>query len=244
MRSWIGSARLGCCTLLVLSACGESGCGEPEAKTTIAPSLVRAHTAVASREDVLELSGTVTAARRVRLGFKHGGPIAAIAVEEGQQVVRGQLLGRLDRADAMAAVRAARAGHDKARRDADRAAHLAKGGAIPLHARDDSGTQLEAAEATLLQAREALDRTRLISPVAGTVFARLAEPGETVGPGMPVLVIDSSGRLAVRAGASQAQLERLRPEQRCDLVLEDGRTTTGRVESLARTPRTGSTPSG
>ncbi len=85
-------------------------------------------------------------------------------------------------------------------------------------------------------AREALQRMQMVSPAAGTVFARLAEPGETVGPGMPVLVIDSTERLTVRAGATERELALLALGLAATLELADGATFGGRVKSLARTP--------
>jgi RND family efflux transporter MFP subunit len=218
--------------LLVLSACGK-----PEARKAIQTlPLVRAHTAVASPAMALALRGTVAAAHRVRLGFKLGGVIAALAVEEGQHVKRGQVVGRLDDLTARAAVRAAQAARDKAKRDALRAERLAGEGALPTSLRDDARTGLEAAEATLATAREALQRMQLVSPAAGTVFARLAEPGETVGPGMPVLVIDSTERLTIRAGATESELARLAPGLAATLVLADGASLDGRIKRLARTP--------
>jgi RND family efflux transporter MFP subunit len=217
--------------LLVLSACNK-----PEAQTIVQIPLVRAHLARASPAAPLTLRGSVVAAQRVRLGFKLGGVIAWLGAEEGQQVKRGQVVGRLDDTTARAAFRMAQAARDKAKRDADRAERLAGTGALPLSLRDDARTGLEAAEAALTTASEALGRMQLVSPSTGTVFIRLAEPGETVGPGMPVLVIDSTARLTVRAGATERELAHLTPGLAATLQLADGTALPGRIKSLARTP--------
>ena len=38
-----------------------------------------------------------------------------------------------------------------------------------------------------------LDKTRLIAPADGTVGIRVAEPGEIIGPGKPVMTLDVDG---------------------------------------------------
>lgn len=202
----------------------------------VTPPLVRVQRVAAAADTALELAGTFTAAQRVRLGFKQGGLVASIAVGEGDRVARGQVVARLDDVDARAAVRATQAALDKARRDAERAARLAAQGAVPSSIRDDAQGQLEAAEAQFSQARDALARTHLASPVAGTVFMRLAEPGETVGSGNPILIIDSSGRLVARAGATERELAQIGPGGQATLALDDGTELAGQVTSLAATP--------
>jgi RND family efflux transporter MFP subunit len=213
-----------------------SGCQQQAPPSAALPPLVRAHQVSVAPDAGLELAGSFAAEQRVRLGFKQGGVIAALDVEEGQHVSRGQLVGQLDDADARAALRTAQAARDKAQRDAERAKRLAGQGAVPSSLRDDTESQLEAAEARLAQARDALERTHLTTPVAGTVFLRLAEPGETVGSGNPVLVIDSSGRLVARAGATERELAALKVGAAATLVLVDGTTLPGRVTSVATTP--------
>jgi RND family efflux transporter MFP subunit len=220
---------------LFLLAAGQA-CQRRAPSGTLTPPLVRAHRVAAASDATLELAGTFTAAQRVRLGFKQGGLIASIDVGQGDRVARGQVVARLDDADARAAVRAAQAARDKAQRDADRAARLAAQGALPSSVRDDAQSQLEAADARLSQTRDALERTHLASPVAGAVFLRLAEPGETVGSGTPILVIDSSGHLVARAGATERELALIGPNVPATLILGDGASLPGRVTSRAATP--------
>ena len=221
-----------CLLLLPVVACRKT---QVEAAAQPLP-LVRAHTVVASPAAALSLRGSVAAAHRVRLGFKLGGVIGWLGVEEGQRVKQGQVVGRLDGVTARAAVRQAQAARDKAKRDVDRAESLAGSGTLPANVRDDANTGLEVAEATLVTARDALSTMELVAPAAGTVFARLAEPGETVGPGMPVLVIDSTDRLTIRAGATESEVARLTSGLAATIVLADGTSVGGRIKNLAGTP--------
>ena len=203
------------------------------------PPLVRAYRVSAASGGELELRGQLAPRSRVRLSFKQGGVIEAILVREGDRIAAGQLVARLDDVDARSAVRMARAAIDKARRDAERSARLAGEGALATSVSDDARSQLEAAEAQLLQAEDALARTRLAAPLAGTVFKRVAEPGEIVGPGDPVAFLDSTAALEVEAGATLRQSRALRPGLSVSLVPEEGDPAPGRITSVATTPSPG-----
>jgi RND family efflux transporter MFP subunit len=222
--------------VILLAAVLPVGCHKREEMAVPLPPLVRACSVASSSQSQLTLRGSVVAAQRVKLGFKQGGVIAAIEVREGDRVESGRIVGRMDDTDARSAVRMAQAAREKAQRDAARAERLLSGGAIPQGVRDDARNQLEAAEAQLAQAREALERTLLRAPVAGTVAARLSEPGETVGSGNPVLVIDSSRELLARAGATERERTLLRIGLSVQLEAEDGTTLAGKVRSVATTP--------
>jgi membrane fusion protein (multidrug efflux system) len=213
-----------------------SACRKAEPKSIEPLPLVRAHTVAAAPATPLALRGTVVASHRVRLGFKLGGVIGWLGVEEGQRVKRGQVVARLDGTAVRASLRSAQAGRDKAKRDADRSDTLLNEGALPRTHRDDARTGLEVADASLAAARDALKSMNLVSPVAGTVFARLAEPGETVGPGMPVLAIDSTERLSVRLGVTESELGQIAPGLAVTLRLGRGTSVGGRIDRVARTP--------
>ncbi|MFH0902746.1 MAG: efflux RND transporter periplasmic adaptor subunit [Pseudomonadota bacterium] len=227
-------------TVAVVVAAGllQTGC-EPSAASTTGKALsplVRAHTVTVTPSPPVQLRATIAAASRVRLGFKLGGVVAALSVERGDRVARGQVVGRLSSVDTAAVLRAAEVARDKARRDLLRSEQLVTASAIPATVRDDARSQLDVAEAQLSQAREAFERAVLVSPVSGTVVARLAEPGETVGPGMPVVVIDSSDRLVARTGVNERERVELTLGVQAALLLDDGTTLPGEIATIATTP--------
>jgi len=61
----------------------------------------------------------------------------------------------------------------------------------------------EAARAGLQQAQVALSNTRISAPFAGTVDEHIADRGQAVGPGTPVLRLVAAGGLRVRAGVPE-----------------------------------------
>ena len=118
--------------------------------------------------------------------------------------------------DAARALAASTAGH----RDALRAQlQLLREGTRP--------ERIRAAEADARSARasvaSALATARdlvLVSPVAGTVTDRSAEPGEVIGAGQPALTVAQTGRQTVRVYVSQAVLPRVRVGQNVRALLD------------------------
>ncbi|AOZ70553.1 hypothetical protein LPB142_15440 [Rhodobacter xanthinilyticus] len=156
----------------------------------------------------LELTGEVEAAEAVPLGFRSGGQILEIAVEVGETVAVGQLLGRVDPAQARAALaaaqaqrRAAEATLTQARQARERTEGLTARGAMTQAALDAALEAELSAQSTDDQARaaqakaaQALRDTELRAPVAGVVTARSAEAGQVVGAAQPVITLARAGR--------------------------------------------------
>jgi RND family efflux transporter MFP subunit len=187
--------------------------------------------------EVLELRGSVAPRGRMKLGFKLAGVIASIRVREGEWVQAGQILAVLDGVDASAQASTARAALDRARREAEQAERLAQEGILPRNQRDDARNQLEICEAIWRQAQDGMTRIRLTSPVSGTVFQRLAEPGETISAGTPVLEVDTTDQLVVRTGVCERDLKRLAVGQEVELIPEDGAAPfPGSVKHLGGSP--------
>lgn len=182
-------------------------------------------------------AATIAAKSEWDLSFKVGGLLARVAVHEGQAVRRGQVLATLDPTELAAGVRQAREGQEKARRDAERVALLAASETAPRTAADDSRTAEAVAEAQLAAAEFNLRQGTLLAPDDGWIDRKLAEPGEVVGPGRPVLHLSGRGRGFV---ARLALVDRdvlglaLGTPARVILDARPDRPLTGRVAEIAR----------
>ena len=158
------------------------------------------------------LTGTVHAVDTVNVGFRQGGRVIEVLVNEGDTVTAGQPLARTDPLQqeqafrvAKAGVSAANASRDQAQQAKDRAQAMLDRG-VGTRADLDSTTQaLSSAEggltralAALDQARRALDDTVITAPTDAVVTSRKAEPGQIVGAAQSVISLaSSSGREAV-----------------------------------------------
>ena len=200
--------------LTALAACAPSR-AESEASR---PPAVRARAAVpvtlapitllpVDRE--LIVLGRVTHARDLELGFKTGGVVAEVLVDEGERVTRGQVLARLDPGELEAGLAQARAGLAKANRDLARVKGLESQAVLPGSPREDAETARAVAAAQVRGLRWNLETTTLTADTDGIVLKRLAEPGEVIGPGHPVLVLgDEVAGLRIELGLPAKDLER------------------------------------
>lgn len=152
---------------------------------------------------LLAITGEIAARDNLTIAFPAGGRLIDLSAVEGVHVQKGDLLGRTDPVQAEQNQRAARAAltgaEAEARQagdEADRQDNLLKQGASTRARRDTARAAADAAAAKVAAARANLDRadkaladTELRAPAEAVVTARLAEPGQVVGPAQPVLEI-------------------------------------------------------
>src|SRR5262245_47735503 len=134
-------------------------------------------------------AGTVAPADEAALGFKIGGVIQRIAVDEGDSVRAGQTLAVLDLREIDAGLAKARSGAEKAARDLARMRRLYTDSVVTLAQRQDAETADEMARADLKAAAVNRRYAVIVAPAAGVVLRRSAEPGENIAAGAPVLVV-------------------------------------------------------
>ncbi len=192
-------------TLVILALVLASACSsEPPSQ---APRPVVIHTVQGSSEQTREFSGSIASPISSELAFQVGGRITQRLVDPGEKVSRGQALFRIDPADialaqsaASADAAAARAAAIRAGSDFKRLEGLVEAGSISQAeydaaraARDASAASLSAAEARASEVRRQRGYTTLVAPRSGTVTEVLAQPGQIVSPGMPVLELAQAG---------------------------------------------------
>nr|WP_246514258.1 efflux RND transporter periplasmic adaptor subunit [Neoroseomonas soli] len=183
-----------------MPACREPG---PQAAASAeAPKPVQvAEIRYAPAEQPRAFAGVVRSRREADIGFRAGGRIAERLVDVGAMVTAGQELARLDPADIALAVRAAEADlaaaeaeSRRAAADAARSAALRAAGHVAAAYDEQRQTTARGAEERAGAARAALDLARnrlghtvLRAPADGVVTVLLAESGQVVAEGQPVL---------------------------------------------------------
>ncbi len=185
-----------------------------------------AETAVVERivEPAFEwASGTVRSARRTTVAARILARIEEVRVSAGDDVAAGDLLLTLDARDLRArvaqvreTVKAAQVQRDLATRELDRADELLKRGVGTRQRYDQALSTLRVSEAevarlrqSLSEAETALSYTQIQAPVAGRVIDRLAEPGDTVAPGQPLLRLYDPTALRVEVPVRESLAVRL-----------------------------------
>lgn len=226
----------------MLAACSGRAPARREADEPVA---VRVAPVVLERTaSPIEATGTLAPRDGAHLGFKVGGVIARVLVDEGARVRAGQLLAALDPGDIDPAVTQAEAAAEKAERDYQRVQRLYADSVTTLSQLQDAGTARDAARAARDAARFNRGTSRIVAPTDGVVLRRLAESGEVVGPGTPVLVFGSRARGQVmRVGLADRDFVRVRLGDRATVRFSalPGRTFEGTVTEVgaAADPATG-----
>jgi len=222
-----------------------TGCGPTRASSPEQEAAVAVRTAPVEHGPVLRpirAAGTVAAKDRWDLSFQVGGLLARVSVREGDAIRKGQVLATLDPTEVAAGVRQAREGLAKARRERERARTLGAAEVIPRSVAEDAETAVAVAEAAADSAEFALRHATLVAPDDGWVDRRLAEPGEVVAPGRPILHVSGRGRgFVVRSSLPDRDVLDLVPGQAATVTLDalPGTTFRARVAEISRTPAPG-----
>lgn len=88
------------------------------------------------------------------------------------------------------------------------------------------------AEASVADLQAQLDKTRLIAPIDGTIGIRVAEPGEIIGPGKPVVTLRIDGQRWFAFTVREDRLPGITPGGSVALTGPDGRRIDARVTVL------------
>lgn len=159
---------------------------------------------------LLDASGFVTARRIATVSSKITGKVREVLIEEGQAVVEGDLLARLDDTDAKAQLALAesqlnatelqrgeaRTQLQLAERTLQRQQELARQKLVPQSVLDSAlterdslrarlrslGASVEVSRDQLALAKIGVDNTEVRAPFSGVVIAKAAQPGEMISP--------------------------------------------------------------
>lgn len=178
---------------LLLVACGKESA--PPAKVERPASTIVVGELGEDQSNVY--SGEVRARYETVLGFRIGGKLIARNVDVGAKVKKGELLARLDAADTGLQESAADAQYRLAEDEVKRYRELRDKGFVSQSALDAKETALQAAAAQAGLARNQATYTSLLSDRTGVVSATLAEVGQVVSAGQPVLRVAQDGEREV-----------------------------------------------
>ncbi len=179
-------------------------------------------------------SGEVRARYETPLAFRIGGKLLERKVDTGTAVRAGQVLARLDPADVRLASGQAEAQHALALADAKRYRDLHARNFVSAAALDAKETALTSAAAQAGMARNQAAYATLSADHGGIVAAVLAEPGQVVSAGQPVLRIARDGEREVAIAVPETAVTRLKPGMTAAISLwSGGRTYQGRLRELS-----------
>jgi len=197
----------------------------------------------------VSIIGNIAARYDTPIGIEgEGGRVAALYVEAGDRVRRGQVLARLDSAvlrpqvaNLEAALELARAEAELASAEYQRALKLGASGALSKEETErrrssalTAAAKVKVAAAQLAESEARLARTEVRAPADGLLLTRTVEVGQTVSPGGgPLFRMAERGEVELRGEVAEQDLPLLKVGQSARVALTDGPATySGRVRLL------------
>lgn len=150
---------------------------------------------IAATDNVRSLSfpAIVEASSSVNLTFQVSGLIEDVAVTEGDDVVNGQVIARLDQRDFRNNLATMQAQYNSAQSEFERAERLLNQDAISRSVYEQRQSQRDVARANLDSARKALEDTVLRSPFDGVVAVVQAVDFQNIAAQQDVVTLQTTG---------------------------------------------------
>jgi len=210
--------------------------------STIEVSVVTASKVSSSQSNaILTASGYIVAQRKAAVASKGTGRLKFLGVVEGDAVKKNQVIAKLDDSDINAQLEQAKANLKFSEADLKDAENTFNRTKKLFNSGSAAQSELDAAEARLnrtsasiaiakaqvLGAEVAMENMLIRAPFDGTVLTKNADVGEIVAPfaasassKAAVVTMADMSSLQVEADVSESNIERIKPNQDCEISLE------------------------
>lgn len=222
------------CLLFPVVALSNS-CGKPQEEEPVVIRPVR-YQEVVPTEGIYErkFAGVTHAAIETKISFLVGGKVRGVFVKVGDQVESGHLIAELEQNDyrlqvqqSEAQEKSARAQERNAEANYNRVQSLYVSHNASLAELDASRAQMESAKAQasavqnqLALVRSRLGYTRLKAPMAGTVANVIAEIGEVVGMGQPIVLLSSGAKLEIEVSVPETMISYINENDKVNITFD------------------------
>lgn len=190
---------------------------------------------------ILTASGYVVAQRKASIASKATGRLVYLGYEEGDRVKKGQIIARIESADVEAALNQAKASLEISKADRNDAEQtltrakklferqlISQAELVVAQARYNRViATISSAEAAIKAAEVQLENTIIRAPFDGTILMKNADVGEVVSPfaagassRVAVVTIADMTSLEVEADVSESNIEKITPNQPCEITLD------------------------
>src|SRR6266404_4889100 len=208
---------------------------DSNAKRHELPTVTVTRVAVSTTPTIISIVGTIAARYDMPIGVEgDGGRVAAIYVEAGDRVKRGQVLARLNVSVLQPQVANLEAGLEQARAEAElataeyhRAQAVGASGALSAEetqrrksAALTAAARVKVAAAQLAEAQARLARAAVRAPADGIILTRNVEVGQTASPGGEALFrLSEGGEIELRGQVAEQDLPQLKIGQSVNVRL-------------------------
>jgi membrane fusion protein (multidrug efflux system) len=204
----------------LLTGCGVGEASVSDEATVQAATPVPVEVAQAYRTNIYATytaTATITSDADAPVVARVAGEIVELLVEEGDRVVEGQVLARLDGERLRLEMLAAKANLKQARTEYERNKDLHARGLISASLFDNLQYDLEALEATYELKKLTYDYSRIRAPIAGIVAAREVKPGQHLDINDVAFRITETSELIAYLQIPQSELSKFAAGQSADI---------------------------
>jgi len=190
--------------------------------------------------DKVNLPAQVEPYKEVRIKAEVPGQVVEVFVQEGQTVKKGQVLMKLDDRDYQSRLARIEANYKLAKLNYERTKALVNKKITAATKLDEIEAQLKDLTAQRTEAKLALSRTSITTPLSSLLNEISAEKGDFVTIGDPVAQILEIDTVKVTVGVPESDVAAIFDLEEADVIIEalGKRRVRGRKVFLSRQPRT------
>lgn len=226
---------IGVLAIAIAAAACSSKTAAPLAATSNTPVRTAAATSGPAMP-AINTNGIVVTKEEMRLSFKMGGVVKRIAVQEGQEVRKGQVLAEIELTEVNSQLEQTRQMAEKSQRDLARGERLYADQVISLEQLQDLKTQASMARAALAAMQFNRGYSVITAPRDGVVLRKLVEQSELVPPGQTVLVLGARDHgYVVRVALADREIVQLKLGDGAQVRMDafPGRSFDGKITEIA-----------
>lgn len=172
------------------------------------------HPATGPAVQAVYATGTVEPEIMIPVSPRSTARLAEIHADEGDKVMAGEMLARMEDEDILRSIEEAEADAELAQKDYDRTATLAASGFATGEALEKTEAALKSATARLEKTRVSVEYLTLSAPEDGRIIRRDGEVGELVPAGQPVFYMSSGDGLRITAEVDEEDIALVQPGQK------------------------------
>jgi len=204
----------------LLTGCGTGEASVTDKETILAATPVPVEVAQPSRADIYATyaaTATITSDADAPVVARVTGEVVELLVEEGDYVVAGQVLARLDGERLRLEMLASKANLNRARTEYERNVDLNKRGLISASMFDSLQYDLEALEATYKLRRLAYDYSNIRATIDGIVTSREIKPGQNLSVNDVAFRVTDTRELVAHLQIPQSELSKFEVGHAADI---------------------------
>jgi RND family efflux transporter MFP subunit len=237
--------------ILALAMRGPAAAPTPAASAAAAAGVRVEVAPVASKEMVFQVTatGSIKPKETATVSSEVAARVLEVPAREGQTVTKGTLLARLNDRDLRLQIEEAQSAITKEQVDLakdqyERNQRLFGQGAVTKQQLDLAKNQFlnldsafQTAAAKIRQLREQITKTQIVAPISGVVARKFVNPGELLGPGAPVVVMENTQEVLVDVDVSDRDVVKLHSGMDVEASTDayPGRTFKGVVDRVGST---------